>query len=190
MQGCHCKIRARVSSTAAEADESLVPSCDSGRGEKKKPRPPVLESRFGEMIFTHFGLGGPIILLMSQAVARALDVGPVSILIDLKPALGRDQLSRRLIADLDRFGKRKIGSILKEYLPAKLIEPLRTLAGIDADSRAHQIDAAARERIIDLFKALRFNITGTLPLSRAIVTAHLNSSIRAPMPPIQPVVSW
>ena len=173
MQGVSLRnVRATAfSSTAAEADESLVPSCDSGRGEKKKPRPPVLESRFGEMIFTHFGLGGPIILLMSQAVARALDVGPVSILIDLKPALGRDQLSRRLIADLDRFGKRKIGSILKEYLPAKLIEPLRTLAGIDADSRAHQIDAAARERIIDLFKALRFNITGTLPLSRAIVTA-------------------
>lgn len=173
MQGVSLRnVRATAfSSTAAEADVSLVPSHDSGRGEKKKPRPPVLESRFGEMIFTHFGLGGPIILLMSLTVARALDAGPVSILIDLKPALGRDQLNRRLIYDLDRFGKRKIGSILKEYLPAKLIEPLRSLAGIDADSRAHQIDAAARERIIDLFKALRFNISGTLPLSRAIVTA-------------------
>jgi len=156
---------------ASAADELLIPSYDSGRGAKKMPRPPVLESRFGEMIFTHFGLGGPIILLMSLTVVRALAGGPVSILIDLKPSLTRDQLKRRLLADLDRFGKRKITSILKDYLPSKLIEPVHTLAGIGADVRAHQINAAGREKIIGLLKALRFNISGALPLSRAIVTA-------------------
>jgi predicted flavoprotein YhiN len=156
---------------ASAADETLIPSYDSGRGAKKSSRPPVLESRFGEMLFTHFGLGGPVILLMSLTVVRALAKGPVSILIDLKPALSRDQLHRRLLADLDRFGKRKIASILKEYLPAKMIEPLLALAGIDAHTPAHQIGAGGREKIIALFKALRFNISGSLPLSKAIVTA-------------------
>jgi len=69
---------------AASVDSTLTPNCDYGRGEKKIPRPPVLESRFGEMLFTHFGLGGPIILLMSLAVVEALENGAVSILIDLK----------------------------------------------------------------------------------------------------------
>ncbi|MEN6467696.1 MAG: aminoacetone oxidase family FAD-binding enzyme, partial [Smithella sp.] len=65
---------------AATVDSSLTPGCDYGRGEKKIPRAPVIESRFGEMLFTHFGLGGPIILLMSLSVVEALENGPVSIL--------------------------------------------------------------------------------------------------------------
>ncbi|HOX16182.1 MAG TPA: aminoacetone oxidase family FAD-binding enzyme, partial [Smithellaceae bacterium] len=81
---------------AAAVDSALTPHGDYGRGEKKIARPPLIESRFGEMLFTHFGLGGPIILLMSLAVVEALDAGPVSILIDLKPALSKEQLRKRL----------------------------------------------------------------------------------------------
>ena len=116
---------------AATVDAALTPACDYGRGEKKIPRPPIIESRFGEMLFTHFGLGGPIILLMSLAVVEALENGPVSILIDLKPALTKEQLRKRLQLDLNNFGKRKIASILKEYLPAKMIEPFVDLTGMD-----------------------------------------------------------
>ena len=156
---------------AAEVDAALTPGCDYGRGEKKLPRPPLLESRFGEMLFTHFGLGGPIILLMSLAVVDALENGPVSILIDLKPALTKEQLRKRLQADLNRFGKRKITGILKDYLPAKMIGPFVTLSGVDETKQAHQISAGEREKMIDLFKALRFNVKASLPLARAIVTA-------------------
>jgi predicted flavoprotein YhiN len=156
---------------AAAVNAALIPTRDYGRGEKKTPRPPVIESRFGEMLFTHFGLGGPIILLMSLAVVKMLEEGPVSVLIDLKPALTREQLRKRLQSDLNRFGKRKIIGILKEYLPAKMIEPFVILSGIDKEKMAHQISAAGRENIIELFKTLRFNIQSALPLEKAIVTA-------------------
>lgn len=156
---------------AAAVDASAIPARDYGRGEKKTPRPPLIESRFGEMLFTHFGLGGPIILLMSLAAVDALEEGPVSVLIDLKPALTRDRLRRRLQEDLHRFGKRRIAAILKDYLPGKVIEPLIGLAGLDPSVPAHQIDAGKRDKIIDTLKALRFNIRAPLPLSRAIVTA-------------------
>jgi predicted flavoprotein YhiN len=156
---------------AATIDSMLTPDCVYGRGEKKSPRPPVIESRFGEMIFTHFGLGGPIILLMSLAVVEALERGPVSILIDLKPALTREQIHKRLQRDLDKSSKKKISSIMKEYLPAKMIEPFVALSGINPEKLAHQITAPERGKIIELLKALRFNIKSPLPLEKAIVTA-------------------
>jgi hypothetical protein len=173
MQGVSLRnVRATAfQGTAASVDASRTPDCDYGRGEKKTPRLPVLESRFGEMLFTHFGLGGPIILLMSLAVVEALEKGPVSILIDLKPALTKEQLRKRLQSDLNKFSKRKITGIMKEYLPAKMIEPVIALAGMDTEKLAHQVSAVERDSIINLLKALRFNIKAPLPLARAIVTA-------------------
>jgi predicted flavoprotein YhiN len=156
---------------ADEIDSTLTPQIDYGRGEKKSPRLPVIESRFGEMLFTHFGLGGPIILLMSLAVANVLNNSPVAILIDLKPALTREQLRLRLQKDFDSSGNRKISSIIKEYLPAKMVEPFIAQTGIDPEKQAHQITAPDKEKIIELLKALRFNIKSTLPLANAIVTA-------------------
>ncbi|MGD0278155.1 MAG: NAD(P)/FAD-dependent oxidoreductase [Smithella sp.] len=156
---------------AAFIDSALTPDCSYGRGEKKSPRLPIIESRFGEMLFTHFGLGGPIILLMSLSVVEALENGPVSLLIDLKPALTREQLHKRLQRDMDRYSKRKIGGIIKEYLPAKMIEPFIELTGIDKEKMAHQITASERGKIVELLKALRFNIRSPLALEKAIVTA-------------------
>jgi predicted flavoprotein YhiN len=98
---------------ASRIDATLTPQIDYGRGEKKVPRPPLIESRFGEMLFTHFGVGGPIILLMSLAITEALEYGSVAILIDLKPALTKEQLHKRLQRDLDQSGKRKIAGIIK-----------------------------------------------------------------------------
>ncbi|MEN6330981.1 MAG: NAD(P)/FAD-dependent oxidoreductase [Smithella sp.] len=156
---------------AQEIDASLTPQVNYGRGEKKMPRAPIIESRFGEVLLTHFGLAGPIILLMSLAVVEALADGPVSILIDLKPALTREQLRARLQKDFDSHGKRKISDILKEYLPGKMIEPFIALTSLDPKKQAHQIKAGEREAIIEHLKALRFNIRSALPMARAIVTA-------------------
>lgn len=156
---------------AQEIDAKLTPQVNYGRGEKKTPRAPVIESRFGEVLLTHFGLAGPVILLMSLAVVEALADGPVSILIDLKPALSREQLRVRLQKDFDGSGKRKISEIMKAYLPAKMIEPFLALAALNSNKQAHQINAGEREAIIEHLKALRFNIKSALPLARAIVTA-------------------
>src|SRR5664280_2770824 len=173
MQGVRLRnVRATAfQGKAAAIDSALTPDCSYGRGEKKSPRPPVIESRFGEMIFTHFGLGGPIILLMSLSVVEALEKDPVSILIDLKPALTREQLHKRLQRDLNNSSKKKISGIMKEYLPAKMIDPFVALSGINPEKLAHQITAPERGKIIELLKALRFNIKSPLPLEKAIVTA-------------------
>ncbi len=173
MQGVSLR---NVRATAWQGDASTVdaartPACDYGRGENKMPRPPLIESRFGEMLFTHFGLGGPLILIMSLAVVKALKNGPVSILIDLKPALTKEHLRKRLQADLNELGKRKIAGILKEYLPAKMIAPCLSVAGVDEAKQAHQVSADERDKIITFFKAMRFNVKGPLPLAKAIVTA-------------------
>ena len=156
---------------AVSIDSTLTSDCIYGRGEKKSPKFPVIESRFGEMLFTHFGLGGPIILLMSLSVVEALEKGPVSLLIDLKPALTREQLHKRLQRDMEQSSKRKISGIIKEYLPSKMIEPFIELTGIDKEKLAHQITAAERGKIVELLKSLRFNIKSPLALEKAIVTA-------------------
>jgi hypothetical protein len=150
---------------------SLVPNKNYGRGEVKQSKKPVIESRFGEMLFTHFGLGGPIILLMSLAVVDALKEGPVCVLIDLKPALSLEQLNKRLQKDFNTHGKKKIISVMKDYLPAKMIKPVIDLTSIDTEKLAHQITAGERQSIVESLKALRFNIKESLPLQKAIVTA-------------------
>jgi len=156
---------------AAEIDVALTPEADSGRGLVRKPLPPVIESRQGEMMLTHFGLGGPITLLMSLSIVDALKRGPVSVAIDLKPALNREQLRLRLQRDFDQFSKRSYRRILAGLLPAKMVDPFVGLTGIAPDKPAHQIRAAEREGLLNHLKALRFTILRPLSMAAAIVTA-------------------
>lgn len=149
-----------------------TPATDTGRGlPGKRPKPPVLESRFGEMMFTHFGIGGPVTLLMSLAVVDALEKGPVSIAIDLKPALNREQLDRRLQDDLNRYGKRTWRRIIEGLLPAGMAAPFCVTAGIDADKPVHQATGAERRNVLTLLKTFSFQIKSSLPLASGIVTA-------------------
>jgi hypothetical protein len=157
---------------AQDIDDARVPREEAGRGIRGgKARPPVIESRRGEMMITHFGIGGPVTLLMSLAVVDALAEGPVSVAIDLKPALGMEQLRERVQRDLDRHGRRRYGRILEGFLPRKMIVPFVDMTGIPEEKPAHQINAAERERIARTLKSVRFNIRGSLPLASAIVTA-------------------
>ncbi len=157
---------------ADKIDPSLVPNIDVGRGTgNRKPHPPIIESRMGEMMITHFGIGGPITLLMSLSVVDALEKGPVSVSIDLKPALDKIQLNKRLQRDFDHFSKKKFRSIVRGLVPAKMIDPLILISGITASKRGCEISAAERERLSDNLKSLRFNIKDSLPMSSAIVTA-------------------
>jgi predicted Rossmann fold flavoprotein len=125
----------------------------------------------GEMMMTHFGIGGPVTLQMSLAIVDALEHGPVSVSIDLKPALGDKELGKRLQRDFERYSKRSYRHILKELLPQKLIEPFVEMTGIPLDKRGHQIVAWEREQLLRLLKSLRFNIKAPLPMAAAMVTA-------------------
>jgi len=157
---------------AEEIDPALTPTRDSGRGTGgRQPRPPVLESRFGEMTMTHFGIAGPITLLVSLSAVAAREQGPVSVSIDLKPALTLKMLNARLQRDFDRSGRDDYQTVLTGLLPRKMIEPFAGLTGVPLEKRAAEIGAAQRDIIARQFKSLRFNIRGALPLSAAIVTA-------------------
>ncbi len=174
MQGVslmHVRMTA-FSCPAEQININLIPAYETGRGIKaKKPPPPVLESRQGEMMMTHFGIGGPITLLMSLSIVDALERGSVSVSIDLKPALSLKQLQERLQRDFNQYGKRTFRRIMAGVVPHKMVEPLIGLSGVDSDRPANQISAAERDKIAMTLKSLRFNIVKPLPMSRAVVTA-------------------
>ncbi|WP_226846690.1 NAD(P)/FAD-dependent oxidoreductase [Dehalogenimonas etheniformans] len=162
--------------TAFACDKVSIPEVtiehDYGRGTGyEKPAKPIIESRFGEMLFTHFGIGGPITLLMSQAVARALDASPVSISIDLKPALSNKELDTRLQREFAASPKRQLPAILRELLPEKMVEVMAGISGIPLGRTASNFTIENRRSLVRLLKNLTFEIKCTLPLGAAMVTA-------------------
>jgi predicted Rossmann fold flavoprotein len=127
---------------------------------------------FGEMLFTHFGVSGPIILTISRLVVDLLrDGANVQLSIDLKPALDHRKLDARLLRDLDAHGKQHYRTILRGLLPRKLIPICTDLTGIPADKPAHQISADERERLRSWLKDFRLSVTGHRSFAQAIITA-------------------
>lgn len=157
---------------ADEIDPSLAPNYDCGRGiSGRQPQQPIIESRLGELMITHFGIGGPVTLLMSLAIVDALASGPLSVSIDLKPALDEKQLRQRLQRDFDSHSKRVYHNILKGLLPQKMIDLFVEMTAIPPDKPSYHINAEERERLVSMLKSLRFNIKGPLPMASAMVTA-------------------
>ena len=126
---------------------------------------------FGEMLFTHFGVSGPIILSLSRQIALELRAGKtVEMSINLKPALTREQLDKRICRDFAKYSRKQIKNALGDLLPSKMIEDVIDLAFIDGDKFVNQISREERERLVDLLQNLTITITRTRPLSEAIVT--------------------
>ncbi len=127
---------------------------------------------FGEMLFTHFGLSGPIILTLSRlAVDELRNHKQVEISIDLKPALDEQKLDARLLRDLNENGKKKVGNISKLWLPSKLASEILTLCEIDSEKECHQISAKERKQLKNKLKDFRFKITAARSFKEAIITA-------------------
>lgn len=126
---------------------------------------------FGEMLFTHFGVSGPIILSLSRQIALDLKAGKnVELSINLKPALTREQLDKRICRDFEKYSRKQIKNALHDLLPSKMIMDIIDLAVIDEDKFVNQISKEERERLVDLLQNLTMTITRTRPLSEAIVT--------------------
>ncbi len=137
----------------------------------KKLKFPIIESRFGEMMMTHFGIGGPITLQMSLAIVKALESGPVCVSIDLKPALSFEQLNIRLQREFDQAGKKLYRNIVDTLLPQKMVAPVIKLSEVDPEKQGHEITAAERTKLATVLKDLKFQIKRALPIDSAIVTA-------------------
>lgn len=127
---------------------------------------------FGEMLFTHYGLTGPIILSLSKKVAELLDNHQeVAVSINLKPALTPETLDQRIQRDFGKYTRKQFKNALNDLLPAKLIETFIDLSFIDPEKPVNQITKRERQRMIELLTHFTLTITRTRPISEAIVTA-------------------
>ena len=157
---------------ASDINTALMQGQNIGRGlSGKKPRAPIIESRHGDAIITHFGLSGPIVLEMSLSIVDALEKGPVSVSIDLKPDLIEKQLNAELQQAFEQHSKRTLPLLLKGFIIPKMIEPLLALSDISPDKIGSQITAIERECLARLIKSLVFNIKGAYSMATAMVTA-------------------
>lgn len=125
---------------------------------------------FGEMVFTHYGISGPIVLSMSTYLYDYLD-SEINIYIDLKPALDRAKLDNRVLRDFDKYNNKFVKNSLDDLLPAKLRGVILNKANIDLDKPVHQITKTERENLLDLLKGLPMTFKGFRPISEAIVTS-------------------
>jgi predicted Rossmann fold flavoprotein len=126
----------------------------------------------GEMLFTHFGLSGPIILTLSRRAVDALRADRrVEISIDLKPGLSEEELDARLLRDLDSQGKRRLHNILQGLLPSRLVPLCLQSAHIPDDKRGAHITADERQRLRRWLKDLRLGISGHRGFRQAVITA-------------------
>ena len=127
---------------------------------------------FGEMLFTHFGISGPIILTISRRVAEFLDEKKfVEAVINLKPALTPEQLDARILRDFEKYKRKAIKNALVELLPHKLIPIILDLAFVDENKKIDNVTKVERHRLIEILQNLPLTISKTRPIDEAIVTA-------------------
>ncbi|MBU0671979.1 MAG: NAD(P)/FAD-dependent oxidoreductase [Candidatus Margulisbacteria bacterium] len=129
------------------------------------------DERFGDALFTHFGLSGPIILDMSKKIGTLLANGSVELRIDLKPALDFPQLDARIQRDLKKMSNKAFKNSLAELLPQKLIPVIVRMSGIDPEKKANNITKEERNKLLHLLKELRTHVSSLLGHEKAIVTA-------------------
>jgi predicted Rossmann fold flavoprotein len=127
---------------------------------------------FGEMLFTHFGVSGPIILTLSKRAVDGLRQDQkVTISLDLKPALDERKLDERLLRDLRSHGKQRLRTVLKGLLPQTLIPVCLELTAISRDRLASELTLQERRRLRAWLKDFRLEVTGYRPFTEAIITA-------------------
>ena len=179
------KMAQKLGHTVTELKPSLVPLCihegfctkiaglslknvtlsifETG---KKKP----LFSEMGEMLFTHFGISGPLVLSASSHI-RYMGKKEYMAFVDLKPALSIEQLDNRILRDFGEEQNKDFANSLSKLLPKSLIPVIIKLSGIKSDKKVNQIEREERLGLCKLIKALPLHITGFRPIEEAIITS-------------------
>lgn len=138
-------------------------SCYNSRGKK-------IYSDFGEMLFTHFGISGPIVLSASAHLKNP-EKESYSISIDLKPALSEEQLDARILRDFEKYSRKQLINGLDDLLPKSLIPVIIEKAGLDERKEISFITKEERKRLLLSIKALTMNVVGFRPVEEAIITS-------------------
>lgn len=134
----------------------------------------VQAKMFGEMMFTHFGITGPIVLSLSHTVGKLMrkkNIGTIGLDINLKPALSPKTLDKRLQKDFDLYSKKQLINGMKDLLPSRLIPLIIELAGIDPQKPINQISKEERQQIGYMLQHMPLTVKGLRPVEEAIVTA-------------------
>lgn len=134
----------------------------------------VQAKMFGEMMFTHFGITGPIVLSLSHTVGKLMrkkNIGTIGLDINLKPALSPEILDKRLQKDFDLYSKKQLINGMKDLLPSRLIQLIIELAGIDPQKPINQISKEERQQIGYMLQHMPLTVKGLRPVEEAIVTA-------------------
>ena len=128
---------------------------------------------FGEMLFTHFGVTGPIILQLSRRASELLTDGQkdIELRLNLKPALTHEKLRERVDRDFAAYGQKQLHNGMIDLLPKRLIDIVLNAAGLAPERVVGQISSKERGRLVRVLQALPLTITGTRPIAEAIVTA-------------------
>lgn len=125
---------------------------------------------FGEMLFTHFGVSGPLVLSASGSIRSREFEKELSMYIDLKPALDQEQLDHRILREFDEMKNKQFKNALVHLLPAKMIPVMIALSGIDPETKVNEISRGQRQHLLELFKKFPLTITGLRDFKEAIIT--------------------
>jgi len=125
-------------------------------------------SELGELLFTHFGISGPLVLSLSGMIAG--QPAGTRLSIDLKPALSREQLDARLVRDLQEGARQQVKTALHALLPQRLLEIVLELAKIDGALPVGQLNKAMRLQLVEMLKALPLTVSGARGLNEAVIT--------------------
>lgn len=128
-------------------------------------------SQMGELLFTHFGVSGPLILTASSVLAQKKNYNDVMLTIDLKPALTEEQLDKRFLKEFEEGHNKQLKNILPALYPSSLASMIPELADVDESKPAHSITREERERLVRTTKALSLTVTGTRGFAEAIITS-------------------
>lgn len=129
-----------------------------------------LYREFGEMMFTHFGVTGPLILTASCVVQKRLKEHPLQLFIDLKPALSEEQLDARILREFDAAKNKQFKNVLGSLFPAKMIPVMMERSGILPEKAVHDISREERKTLVTLTKQFPLTLTGLRDYNEAIIT--------------------
>lgn len=182
----HTITKIKPSLVPLTATEKSLPVCKSLQGLslrnvaiqiKEKEKNKTIYEDFGEMLFTHWGVSGPIILSGSAHLLRyphveeSLKKENVELSIDLKPALTEEKLEERIMRDFEKNKNKEFKNSLKDLLPQKMIEPVIQLSKIDKEKKVNSITKQERARLVYLLKHFTINLKGFRPIEEAIITS-------------------
>lgn len=128
---------------------------------------------FGEFLFTHFGVSGPLVLTASTCLGKyqkPLEEGSLRLILDLKPSLTMEQLDKRFLREFDTYRNKNISNVIERMLPKKMVPIFLQIAGIPEDKKVHDISKKERRAMMELMKGLEMHIKGLRSFDEAIVT--------------------